>query len=222
MEQQNNQNRPTIPIVDLVFGLLDRLFKDNATGQVLASRVATVIILFVLAFVWVKGDQLMTLYKESKYETYANIMQKNKDQKFEASSLEQLQIAHVSSGADFSAVYSFRPRNLNYFVDLVAYEGKLPIAVDEKNLGGYPVDKTSNEYSTHLSGAIFESTGEFVFLPTRQKVTDIKYMFSCPFFNLDNVYSGTVAMYWYEEPKIDKVRIASICGQAARTLGRTR
>lgn len=225
MEQnQKPQNNQTsgLPVIDLVFGLLDRLFKDNATGKVLASRVATVIILFLLAFVWVKGEQLMTLYKESKYETYSSIVQKNKDQKFESASLEQLQIAHVSSGADFSAVYSFRPRNLNYFVDLVAYEGKLPSTVDERNLGGYPVDKTSHEYATHLSGNSFETIDEFVFLPSRQKTVEIKYMYSCPVFNLDNVYSGTVALYWYDEVKIEKKRLAAICGQAARTLGRSR
>ena len=228
MSTDNNQNQNPeqkntgIPVFDFIFGLLDHIFKDNATGKVLASRVATVVVLFILAFVWVKGEQLMTVYKESRYETYSEIVQKNKDQKFESSSLEQLQIAHVSSGANFSAVYSFRPRNLNYFVDLVAYEGKLPSTVDERNLGGYPVDKTSLEYQTHLSGKEFETSDEFVFLPSRQKTVEIKYMYSCPVFNLDNVYSGTVALYWYDEVKIEKKRLAAICGQAARTLGRSR
>lgn len=225
MEKENKpqQNQTSgMPITDVIFGLLDRLFKDNATGKVLASRVATVVVLFILAFVWVKGEQLMTVYKESRYETYAEVMQKDKDARFDTVALEQLQIVHVSSGADFSAVYSFRPKNFNYFVDLVAYEGQLPASVDPKNLGGFPIDKTSTEYSKHLSGANFNSETEFKYLPTTGHEEDIKYMLSCPYFNMDNVYSGTVAMYWFKKPVHSEEKLGAICGQAVRALGRAR
>lgn len=212
----------SIPIIDLVLGILDRIFKDNATGKVMASRVAVIIILFSMMLIWFKGEEYMQLYKESRYESYSKILQKNRDQAFDTAALEQLQIVHVSSNADFSAVYSFRPKNLNYFVDLVAYEGKLPDIVDEKNLGGFPVDKTSQEYQTHLTGAHFQSFDEFVFLPTKQHNSGLKYMYSCPYFNMDNIYSGTVSMYWYNNPVLDEKRLSQICAQAARTLGRTR
>lgn len=220
MTQQKPQL--SISITDLLFGVLDRLFKDNATGRVLLSRVLTVVVLFILTLVWYKADALATIYKDSRYETYAQVLQNDKDARFETTALEQLQIAHISSTADFSAIYSFRPRNLNYFVDLIAYEGKLPNTVNEKNLGGFPIDKTSNEYSTHLGGASFSSSNEFVFLPTKKKETEIEYMYSCPYFNLDNVYSGTVALHWYAKPDISDARLFAICGQAARTLGRAK
>ena len=225
MEKENKpqQNQTSgLPITDVIFGLLDRLFKDNATGKVLASRVATVVVLFILAFVWTKGDQIMNIYKESRYETYAEVMQKDKDARFDTVALEQLQIVHVSSGADFSAVYSFRPKNFNYFVDLVAYEGQLPASVDPKNLGGFPIDKTSAEYSKHLSGANFNSETEFKYLSTTGHEEDIKYMLSCPYFNMDNVYSGTVAMYWFKKPVHSEEQLGAICGQAVRALGRAR
>lgn len=213
----------SIPITDILFGVLDRLFKDNASGKVLASRVAVVIILFIMGLIWAKGDAVLAAYKESSYETYAQIIQQERDAKFETSALEQLQIVHVSSGSDFSAIYSFRPKNLNYFVDLIAYEGRLPSTVNEKNLGGFPVDKTSQEYSTHLNGTYFSTKNEFVFLPTKKKEGELQYMFSCPYFNLDNVYSGTVSMYWYDKaPAMGETRLNAICQQAARTLGRAR
>lgn len=213
----------SIQLTDILFGVLDRLFKDNATGKVLASRVAVLFLLFIMGLVWFKGDTAMAYYKESSYDTYSQIIQKERDAKFESSALEQLQIVHVSSGADFSAIYSFRPKNLNYFVDLIAYEGQLPTTLSEKNLGGFPVDKTSGEYSTHLGGRPFKSPSQFAFLPTKKKTPELKYMFSCPYFNLDNIYAGTVTMYWYNiEDKIDDSRLESICNQAARTLGRAR
>ena len=216
------QRTPLPGITDLLFGVLDRLFKDNATGKVLFSRVIALVVVFILALTWYRLDTIMEYWKASRYETYAKVLQEDKEAKFETSALEQLQIAHVSSNADFSAVYSFRPRNLNYFVDLVAYEGRLPGTVNEKNLGGFPVDKTSNEYTTHLRGANFSTDSEFVFLPTKKKEGELRYMFSCPYFNLDNVYAGTVAMYWYSKPEINDLRLAAICGQAARTLGRAK
>lgn len=226
MRTDNNQNpeqkNTGIPIFDFIFGLLDRVFKDNATGKILASRVVVLIVLFSMGIIWTKGDQIMNIYKESRYETYAEVMQKDKDARFDTVALEQLQIVHVSSGADFSAVYSFRPKNFNYFVDLVAYEGQLPASVDPKNLGGFPIDKTSAEYSKHLSGANFNSETEFKYLPTTGHEEDVKYMLSCPYFNMDNVYSGTVAMYWFKKPVHSEEKLGAICGQAVRALGRAR
>lgn len=211
----------SFPLTDILFGLLDRLFKD-ANGKVLASRVATLIVLFVMAVIWVKGDQIMQAYKESKFESYTEVIQKERDKKFDKVVAEQLQIAHVSSGSDFSSVYSFRPRNLSYFVDLVAFEGMLPSTVDSKNLGGFPIDKTSSEYTAHLAGIEFVSTSEFIFLPTKVKEVDLKYMYSCPYFNIDNVYAGAVALHWYGEPKFSEQRLNAICNQAARAIGRAR
>ncbi|ATN93219.1 t-like holin protein [Salmonella phage Melville] len=213
----------SLPITDIIFGVWDRVFKDNASGRVLVSRVVVVIIFFVLGLVWSKSDAILTTYRDSSYDAYAKIIQQERESRFETTALEQLQIVHISSGADFTAVYSFRPKNLNYFVDLIAYEGRLPATVSEKSLDGFPVDKTTNEYSTHLGGRVFKSSQEFAFLPSKKKATELKYMFSCPYFNLDNIYAGTVSMYWYDgAPSVSPERLESICGQAARTLGRSR
>lgn len=220
-QDEKDKKSFSIPIVDILFGLLDLLFKD-ANGKVLASRVATLIILFVMAIIWVKGDQIMHTYKESSFENYAKIIQLEKDKQFNTTIQEQLQIVHVSSGSDFSAVYVFRPKNLNYFVDLEVYEGKIPESVDSKNMGGYPVDKTSSEYSVHLSGMSFESKEEFIYLPTTNEDKKVSYMFSCPYFNIDNIYSGSISMYWFSEPKVNKKRLDPICNQAARAIGRSR
>ena len=77
---------------DILFGVLDRLFKDNATGKVLASRVAVVILLFMMAIVWYRGDSFFEYYKQSKYETYSEIIEKERNARFESVALEQLQI----------------------------------------------------------------------------------------------------------------------------------
>lgn len=223
-QQDDNENKggASLPIFDFIFGILDRLFKDGATGRVLASRVAVVILLFLMSLIWFKGDAISQAYKESKFEQYEIIVQKEKDKKFDKVMQEQLQIVHVASAAEFSAIYVFRPKNLNYFVDLEMYEGKIPLSVDSKNLGGFPVDKTSEEYSNHLSGRSFASETEFIFLPTTEDDKKIGFMYSCPYFNLDNIYSGSIAMYWDAKPRETKKRLDAICNQAARAIGRAR
>lgn len=201
--------------------ILDRLFKDASTGEVVFYRAMMLVLLFILAFAWYNNDKLFSLYKETRYDSYQEVLNKEKEKKFMSAAQEQLQIAHVSTGADFSAIFSYRPRNLNFFVDTITYEGKLPSEIDDRVMSGYPIDKTSEEYMTHLTGRAYESTTNNLFLPTRLE-PKFAYGYSCPFFNLDNVYSGSISLFWKSPPKIDKVKIGIICDQAARTLGRIR
>lgn len=218
----DQRQSPTVPIFDLLFGLLDRIFKDGATGKVLASRVAVVSLFFLMALTWVKGDQILTTYKETQAEQFIIATRKNQEEQFNSVIKEQLQIVHVGTDSEFSAIYIFRPKNMNYFVDLEIYEGKIPESLDPKNLGGFPVDKTSEEYSNHLSGRSFSSDESFTFLPTTAEDKKVGYMYSCPYFNLDNIYSGSIAMYWSEKPRDTKKRLDAICNQAARAIGRAR
>lgn len=222
MENNNNSEKPTLPIFDFIFGLLDRLFKDGATGKVLASRVVVVVILFSMTFIWFKGDVIANAYQASRFDEYERVVNAEKDKRFDIVIQEQLQIVHVAAHSDFSAVYIFRPKNLNYFVDLEVYEGKIPDSVDPKNMGGFPVDKTSDEYLSHLSGRSFESDSQFVFLPTTEDDKKVAYMYSCPYFNLGNIYSGSIAMYWFKDPGQKKGQLDAICNQAARAIGRSR
>lgn len=220
-QEKEENNKTGIPIFDVLFGLLDRLFK-GADGKILASRVATLIVIFVMAIIWIKGDQIIQAYKESSYENFTAMVQADRDKRFNVAIQEQLQIVHVSSGADFSAVYVFRPKNLNYFVDLEVYEGKIPVSVDPRNMGGFPVNKTSREYITHLGGEYFDSGDTFVYLPTTAHNKGVSYMYSCPYFNLDNIYSGTIAMYWEKMPDLTNKMLGPICNQASRAIGRSR
>jgi hypothetical protein len=220
---ENRESRRNIlPIFDFIFGLLDILFKDGATGKLLASRVAALFAVFIMIMIWVKSDAIGKMYVDASFEKYAHALQVERNKRFDLTIQEQIQSVHVATGSDFSGVYVFRPKNLNYFVDLEVYEGKIPESVDPKNLGGFPVDKTSNEYMAHLAGRSFDSETEFAYLPSTEDNKGLAYMYSCPYFNLDNIYSGSVAMYWYGKPHITKKRLESICNQAARAIGRTR
>jgi len=194
------------------------------TWKQLFIKLLLIITIFVMLVIWYKWDDIFSVWKNTPTAVIdLQSLELEKAKKFESASIEQLNIVHLTTGADFSAVFAFRPKNINYWVDILAYQGKLPQEVDPKNLGGYPIDKTSEEYNSHVNGLYFISSGKASsYLPTKE-VIPVVYTFSCPYFNLDNYYSGSVLMEWYKKkPELTDTRLMIVCNQAARTLGRIR
>lgn len=210
-------------MLDAIIKLLDSIFRDGATGSLLLSRAVIATIMLMIGFLWYKGTDIMEIYKESKYSQYSDILEKEKQTRFISVYQEQIQYVYSASGSDLTALYTFRPTNLNYFVDMISYQGKLPDIVDPKNLGGFPIDKTSKEYQLGTSGGTYSGNAEISFLPSKLKHSEqISFIYSCPYFNLANVYSGAIEMYWYsgKKPDIPDFRLSGICNQAARAIGR--
>lgn len=50
-------------IFDILFGVLDCLFKDNVIGKVFVFWVVVVIFLFIMVIVWYRGDSFFEYYK---------------------------------------------------------------------------------------------------------------------------------------------------------------
>lgn len=191
------------------------------TWKQLFIKLILIITIFIMFVTWYKWDDLFAVWKTSS-SIDVPTLEIDKAKKFESASTEQLNIVHLTTGADFSAVFGFRPKNVNYFVDIIAYEGKLPTQLNPKNLGGYPIDKTSEEYNRHINGLYYTSDIASPYLPTKSLVP-VAYTYSCPYFNLENYYSGSILMEWYKQkPDITDIRLTIVCNQAARILGRIR
>lgn len=108
-------------------------------------------------------------------------------------------------------VYFFCFKNLNYFVDIIVYEGKLFLIISEKLFGGYFVDKIMDEYIVYLNGCYYYFNLKFVFLLIKKFIFEINYMYSCLYFNLDNIYVGMIIMYWYRNDYISNDCFELIC-----------
>lgn len=192
------------------------------TWKQLFIKLVLIVTIFIMFVTWYKWDDLFSVWKTSSSVIDVPTMEIEKAKKFESASIEQLNIVHSTTGADFSAIFGFRPKNVNYFVDIIAYEGKLPQQIDPKNLGGYPIDKTSEEYNRHINGLYYISDIASPYLPTKDLVP-VAYTFSCPYFNLENYYSGSILMEWYiQKPEVTDTKLMIVCNQAARILGRIR
>ncbi|WWQ13158.1 holin [Morganella phage vB_Mm5] len=202
----------------LFVDLLDTLFKDAVTGEIVFYRIILLIIAFILAFIWYNNDLVFEKIKEMKFESYQEMIIAERERKFELVAREQLQIVHMTTHSSFSMVTLFKPKNLNYFADVVSVEGRVPSEfVGKEAIGGYPINKTSMEYVTHLAGLPYVATKDFPYMNSQN---GYNYMFSCPYFNLDNIYSGTVYMFWDSKPDISYDNMSTICFQAARVIGR--
>ncbi|QBX32658.1 holin lysis mediator [Aeromonas phage Asfd_1] len=221
MQEPQQQQREQIPgRAGVLMDILDRLFKDAVTGEIVFYRAILLILIFLMGFVWYSKSEIFALYKETRFENYQEILQAERDRKFGMVAQEQLQIVHVSSRSDFSVVFSFRPRNMNYFVDMIATEGKTPTDLIGKEKGGYPINKISNEYMVHMSGRHFNNARDFAYLPAGHD--EFEYMYSCPIVNLDNIYAGSVSMFWKKKPVLTEAKLFVICNQAERLLSRAR
>lgn len=219
MAAGNNDQDVRLSVLDKAISLLTSI----KTFKQLAIKLTFIVFMFFMVLVWYKWDDVFDLLKSGHMQSQA-VQEIESEKKFESASIEQLKIAHRVTGADFSAIFSFRPKNTNYFVDMVAYEGRLPPSLDPKNLGGVGVDRTNEEYIKHVSGLPYISNVASDYLPKqRDDVINVAYTFSCPYFNLDNYYSGSVLMEWYKKkPEITETRLIIVCSQASRILGRIR
>lgn len=210
-------------LMELVFGLFDRLTvaKD---GRSRVFNLLTLLMIFFIVFTVYQWDEIKSLYKETRYEVFIEAISFERNQAYLQTVQQQLQILYANSGADLTLVYEYYPPNHHYFYNAVFYEGKLPDGVKLESMKAIPVDKTSNEYITHLNGLNYDSNEAFKFFPP-ELTKDFKYIFSCPIFNLSNVYSGNVTMVWYNEPELDEKKINDLrakCFQSARVLGRAK
>lgn len=209
----------------MIVEILDKVFKD-ASGRVLLERVVACVLIITIFLAYSKLDIILAYLKESRYEEYKKIVADKSEMDFATIATEQVQIIHVQSKADFSAIYAFRPKDLNYFSDIIASQGEAPSFIDKRliNGEGRPIDKSSVQYARHLTGNTFVSGEEFIFISSEKDHTDeVNYMYSCPYFNSGNVYSGSIELYYKSKPpEYDEKRLFSICNHAGRVLGRAR
>ena len=215
----NNKNQG---IIELIFGIFDRVVNDDNNTSKL-SRIAIMAILFFGSFIYMNWGDIKTTYKETRYENYHIIEQKKREDTYTDIAKQQLQILHISSKADLSLVYDYKPPNKFYYYDVVAYEGTLPSGITNTSveLVGVPIIKTSLEYTTHLMGRPFKSFDVPMFLPISN--SEFEYLYSCPIFNSHNVYSGNISMLWIEKPEdLNEDHLFTLCFQSSRILGRAK
>lgn len=216
--------------------LFDFLFKvlDNLVGSD-DSRAFKIFLSLVIVsgvFMIYKGHIVKDYFVESKYETYLANEMVNLEKNLPQISNQALQIVKLSSGADLVLFNRYKPIETRSFYDVFSYEGTFPMEVDpDRTLKDNPINKTTTEYNFHLAGLPYtDKDGDSSFIPFRLDGDSVA--FSCPVFDLNNLYAGSIVMVWFDtkdlevkltsfEKQNNDEKLFSICNHGSRIIGRS-
>lgn len=211
-------------VIELVFKIFD-ILTTAKDGKSRVFNIIVMLVIFFVGFTVYQWEDLKSIYKETRFETYQETLDFDRNNSFLSTAQQQLQILYTNSKADLTVVYEYYPPNKHFFYSALFYEGMLPDGLgDIDKFQSVPIDKTTVEYRKHMGGLHYTSTEEFTFFPSEFN-DKFSYIFSCPIFNLDNVYSGNISMIWYETPNLNKEDLDdlnSLCFQSSRVLGRSK
>ncbi|MBF84546.1 MAG: hypothetical protein CL489_08735 [Acidobacteria bacterium] len=207
--------------------LLSQLLSGDRP-KVLLTRMFIAIVLVFVFIVWTSHKQIIQGIFDSRVDTVYQEIKQKRQEKYNTVVKEQVQSAYALINPDSVMVLEYRPININEYLDIVAFEGELPNRMSSNDLYGMAVSKVTPEYQSHVLGSPYSEEGSNGIVHTSRQM-QAAYRYSCPVFNLNNIYSGMVVYMWYdslpytESGKADfKRRIMIYCNQNARTIGRAK
>lgn len=214
---------------ELLFGVLDRLVGSDDSR---AFKVFLSLVIVIGVFMIYKGHIIKDYFVESKYETYLENELINLETNLPNVSNQALQIVKLSSGADLVLFNRYKPKESRTFYDIFSYEGTFPSEINFSSVeNNNPINKTTAEYNNHLAGLPYsDDDGDSSFMPF--SLDEDSVAFSCPVFDLNNLYAGSIVMVWYGAKELDlkmtsleknssDEKLFSICNHGSRIIGRS-
>lgn len=161
-------------------------------------------------------------------------IQAQRELKFPAVAREKSMALFLQTQADAVFVMKYEPEAVNDYQKVLVWEGKVPL--EKTDYDPRPVDKSSELYTTQLAGEnlAVRWDKESVYFKGRNiptfKNQNFDFVYTCPFFNLNNIYSGYIGIAWNTLPihtdNVEELRayeeyLGKICNAASRYLGRS-
>lgn len=215
-------------LIKLIRTILENL--NQSPGALLSNMVA--IFFAVLTYLTVTYFPSLIQYVQST-STTAVIIEMKKQRELEFPDIAREKIMALYLQTDASAVYvtKYEPEALNDYQKILTWEGKIPL--EKIDYEPRPVDKSSNLYTTQLAGSnfVFYSNKEERYILGRNLPTlknqSFEFVYTCPYFNLNNIYSGYIGIAWDKIPVKDEdlpkyeEYLGKLCAAPARHLGRS-
>lgn len=201
-------------------------FFQTTNKQNFFVRVGSVFVLILQVFLYNQQDALVSVWKESRLEHVLENIHKKRVEEYPATAKEQVQIQYQVIRPDIVLVYEYHPLGKNNFANVVEYEGVLPENTTHESLKMIPINKQQKEYVEHITGRNYEGDPQDRALLIKNYLNqNVKKIYQCPIYNLDNIYSGQVTYIWYKGSDIQKINSETLeaqCTQSARILGRAK
>lgn len=218
--------------MDKFIQLLTLLMSEIRDPTTLLKRLLTILVSFLLWVGITNTSEVLSYLKTFSTTSVLKDVQQQRVEVFPSIAREKAMMLFSQSGADAVFVMKYKPEAVNDYQNIIAWEGKKPI--DQYDLGDKAIDKTSELYRRHLDGfnyaAILTTPSKTAYYGKSLPVLkDIKFSFvyTCPYFNLNNIYSGYIGIAW-EEPPVDNKDmeefteyLSKLCDPQRRALGRS-
>lgn len=214
--------------------LFSALFSDIKDAKTLALRAVTMFIAMLSYFVIMNQSDLLDFAKNFSRRTVIEQVQSEQIAAYPRVAKERASMLYTQTGADAVFIAEYKPKFINNYQDILAWEGGL--SINPGDMLNIVIDKSSNVYQQHVLGHnssyTFSSEGSWKdsgFITSGKEYTKVgvKYLYTCPIFDMANSYSGYVGIGYtsfpYESPK-EKLLLEDylerVCNPHARALGR--
>lgn len=200
-------------------------FFQTTNKQNFFIRVGQIFTLIIQIFLYNQQEALVTIWKETRLESVEQKIQEQREIDYPTIVKEQVQIQYSVVKPDIVLIYEYIPIGRNNFAKLVDYEGHLPENINPEHLKNIPINKSQKEYTEHLTGRNFDGPpDQRALLLNNTEEQYAKRIYSCPIYNLENVYYSEIIFIWYKENHriVDEEVLESQCLQASRVLGRAK
>lgn len=218
-----------------LWGFLHTFLSEAKNPKVLMFRVLTTF--FILAIYMIASNPKAIVEGARLISREAILEQLEKEREGLFNSVAKTTVTQLMSQtrADLVYIAIYEPKFINSRVRSVVAEGT--VNTNQLVRGTALVDKTGGLYLSHLSGLPFEvvvlpesvgEEGNFSFTDGFGifRELGIEYIYTIPFFDLDNLYAGYVAVGWKSKPTTREGSslpeyLYRITAPLARQLGRS-
>lgn len=219
---------------EALVAVFSALFSDIKDAKTLALRAVTMFIAMLSYFIIMNQGDILEFAKNFSRRTVIEQVQSEQVADYPKVAKERASMLYTQSGADGVFIAGYKPKFINNYQDVVAWEGG--ITVNPGDMLNIVIDKSSNVYQQHVLGHnvsyAFSSEGNWKdsgFITSGKEYTKVgvNYLYTCPIFDMANSYSGYVGIGYTsfpyvspEEKEMLEDYLERICNPHARALGR--
>lgn len=219
---------------DVISSILDALFTHIKDAKSLALYSVTMFIALLSYLILANQVELISFAKNFSRTTIIEQLATERSMVFPKIAKERATMLYTQANADAVFIAEYKPKFVNNYQDIIAWEGG--IAINPTKLLNIVIDKTSSVYQQHVQGKnvaydfssdVSWSADNFITSGKEYRDLNVKYLYTCPIFDLDNSYSGYIGIGYLDSPYTDPAEkkmieayLDRICTPHARALGR--
>jgi hypothetical protein len=213
---------------------LTTLLSEIKDPKSLLLRTATVVVFLLGYFVIENPDAFLKVTKEFTREAMVKSIEEERLAQAPIVAKERAALIYGQLGADLVYIATYDPKQQNDYLTIIAREGAAGPAAFDMRIR-MVVKKTSKMYLDHLSSKTYIMNitddeynqadplgySDLLFNGLKLQESGIRYLFTCPIYSSDNIYSGHIGIGYKREPNnIAPGLFETICYPNARAVGR--